>query len=114
VIDDVNQLFREQARIDGVADIAAAGGGIIGLEVAVVVPGQGGNAVPLFQAPAGNSVGEPARPGEGFPVSVAMARVVTGYRYDFGVAVHLLCVFDYGSNRQGGVHHQAVHAVFLY
>ena len=52
VVEDIHQLFREQARVDGVAHQAGTGHTEIGFQVAVVVPGQGGDPVALFQAQA--------------------------------------------------------------
>jgi hypothetical protein len=45
VVGDVGDLLRKQARIDGVADGGDAGDGVIDLEVAMAIPGQGADAV---------------------------------------------------------------------
>ena len=114
VIDDVGHLLREQSRVDGVAYIAAAGGGVVGFEMAVVVPGQGGDTVTLREPPAGKAVGQLAGAKEGVAIGIAVAGVVAGDRDYLDVAVDALSVLHDGSDRQGYVHHKAVHLEYSY
>ncbi len=50
VIDDVIQLFRKQARIQGMADGAVTHDAEPGFHMAFGIPGHGGNAVAQFHA----------------------------------------------------------------
>ena len=50
VVDDEHDLIVEEARIDGVADRAHAGDGIIEFEMAMVVPGERRDAIALRDA----------------------------------------------------------------
>ena len=45
VIDDVDDLFWEKPRVDGVTDEARAGRAVVGLHMTVVIPSQRGDAV---------------------------------------------------------------------
>ena len=45
MVDDVDDLFREQPGVDRVANEARAGRAVVGLHVTVVIPGQRGEAV---------------------------------------------------------------------
>ena len=58
VIDDVDDLLDEQARVDGVAHRAHAGDAVVQLEMAVAVPGQRRDAVARFDAERDQRVGE--------------------------------------------------------
>ena len=49
VVDDVDQLLRLQARVAGVHHHAAARDGVVGLQVAVVIPGNRANGVATDQ-----------------------------------------------------------------
>ena len=60
VVGDVGDLLGEQARVDGVADRADAGDGVVELEMAVAVPGQRRHPVAGLDAEPDQRVGEPA------------------------------------------------------
>ena len=109
VVDDVHDLFGEQARVDRMADAAAARCGVIGLEVPIVVPGQGGDPGAARQIPGRHGIGQAARAPEGIAIGVAMARVIAGYRDNLAIAVHLLCVAHDRGDSQRDIHHQTVH-----
>ena len=62
VADDIGDVVVRQARIDGVADRAHAGNGVIKLEMAVAVHGQRGDAVAGFHAEIAQDAGAGAAP----------------------------------------------------
>ena len=62
MVDDVLDLLRKQARIDGVQDAAAAGHAVVQLEMAIAVPGQRGDALAMTDAQRFKRVGDPLRP----------------------------------------------------
>jgi hypothetical protein len=109
VVDDEDELVLEQARVDGVAHHPGPGDAVVQLEVAVVVPGQGADAVTHGQAAAFKGVGELPSPGEGLPVGVPVAGVVDGEGDDLLVAVQPVGVAGDLADEQRTVHHQAVH-----
>ena len=109
VIDDVGDLLREQARIDGVTDGAAARDGVVDLEVAEAVPGERADAVGRSHPERAQRVGELARAPVCVPVGVAVDAALDQARDDLGVAVIALGVTDQRRDLQGHVHHQAVH-----
>ena len=114
VVDDVDQLLREQARVDGMADVAAAGGTVVGLQMAVIVPGQGTDAVAAGETPVSHGTGQLAGADKRFAVGVAMARVVAGHGYYFLIAIHAFGVAHDLGDQQRHVHHQALHGVLLF
>ena len=92
VIDDVDDLFREQPRVDRVADVAAAGAGIVGLEMPVVVPGQGRDPRTARQTVARQGIGELPGALECLPVGIAVPGVIPGHGHDLAIAVDLFRV----------------------
>ena len=65
VVDDVRDLLGEKPRVDRVDDRTHAGDGVVQLEVAVAVPGEGADAVAAAARPGAERVGEPARAARG-------------------------------------------------
>src|SRR5579885_2833224 len=68
MIDDVDDLLGEEARIDGMADRAHAGDAIIDLEMAKAVPGKRADAVRLLDAQPNERIGELPRAGMGVAI----------------------------------------------
>ena len=106
VVDDVDQLLRVQARIAGVHHHAAARYRVIGLEVAVVVPGDRGDRAAGGEAQASQCIGKLSCPHRALTGRVAKERAVGLTRNDFGVAVLSRRVFDDAGKQQRHVHHQ--------
>ena len=94
VIDDVDDLLREQARIDGVTDGAAARGGVVDLEVAEAVPGERADAVGRSHPEGAQRVGKLARAPVRVPVGVAVDAAFDQARDDLGVPMIALGMTD--------------------
>ena len=109
MIDDVDDLLGEQSRVDGMAHKARARRAVIRLHMAVVVPGQRGDAIALRESPALHGVGQLAGTSETLAIRVAVARVVPGNRDDFLVAMHALGVSHNRRDREWHIHHQTIH-----
>ena len=107
MVDDVDQLLRVQARVAGVHHHAAAGHGVVGLEVAVVVPGDRGDHAAGAEAQAGQRVGELFGAHRALRGGVAEQRAVGLARDDFGVAVLRRRMFEDAGKQKRHVHHQA-------
>src|SRR5690349_9473380 len=58
VVDDIDDLIREQARIDGVADETRTRDSVINLQMPMVIPTERSNAVSALQTPGGKCIGE--------------------------------------------------------
>src|SRR5579875_98406 len=108
MIDDVTDLLREEARIDGVADGADAGGGVIELEMPIGVPGKRADAVAFADAKGSEGVGELRSPGIAPAIVVAVNRPFDAARDDLGLAVIFRRVVEQGDEEKRGLHHQAV------
>ncbi|GAC1665054.1 MAG: hypothetical protein NVS9B2_03550 [Steroidobacteraceae bacterium] len=76
VIDDVYQLVRVQAGIAGVHQQAAARYRVVGFQMAVIVPGDGGGRGALLQVQAPQGVREFADAGGAFSIGVAKSGTV--------------------------------------
>ena len=85
VVDDVDELLRVQARVAGVHHHAAARDGVIGLQVAVVVPGDRAHRAAGLQPQTGQRVGQLARAHGAVGVGVAKEGAVGFARHHFGV-----------------------------
>ena len=115
VVDDIGELVREQARVDGVADRAHARHSEISLEMTVAVPGQCANALGLAHAQRrqrlGQLPGALVRRAIGAAVDRAAAVLVGPLdraRHNFGVAVMPIRVRDERRNQQRHIHHQTL------
>ncbi len=106
VVDDIGHLLRRQARVDGMADRADTGDGVIKFQVAVAVPGQGGDPVAGFDAQRYQAVSQTRHPLQGLRVALAVQAALHGDRYDFRLAVNAGAVIQYVDQRQGRIHHQ--------
>ena len=108
MVHDVGDLVREQPRIDRVTDGAAAGDGVVQLEVPVVVPGEGGDAFawphakPVLERP-GQLLGAPGEGGIGRAVRGRIRRA--GHHLDRAVARRR--VVQYRRDQKRPIHHQA-------
>ena len=87
MVGDVGDLLGEQPRVDGVADGADAGDGIVELEVAIAVPRERADAIARLHAKAREGSGEAARTAVSGAIRVAVDRAFDGARHDLGVAV---------------------------
>ena len=106
VVGDVGDLLGEQARVDGVADGADAGDGVVELEVAVAVPGQRRHAVARLDAEADESVGEPADALARLCVAVAVHAALNGLGDHLNVGEDICGEVDHAGNQQRPIHHQ--------
>ena len=109
VVGDVGDLFREQARIDGVADGGHARYGVVDLEMAVGIPRQGADAVAGADAERQQHARQLPRAATGIGVGVAMGAADRQAGDDFSVAVILARMLQEAGNHQLPVHHQALH-----
>ena len=109
VIDDVDDLLGEQARVDGVADRTHAGDAVIQLEMPVAVPGQGADAVARLDAQRRERLRHLLRPHPGISVGIAVEAAFQGPRYDFSVAVIEGGVLDELLDQQRPILHEAEH-----
>ncbi len=112
MVDDVGELLGEEADVQGVTDGADAGDREVGLEVAVMVPGEGPDPVPLVHAELAEAVRETAGPFGGLPVGVPVdpVREVGHPRHDLPVRIEPLGPLEEMGQQQRRVHHQPVHA----
>ena len=120
MVDDVDELFRKQARIDGVHHRSHAGDPVEGLEMAVAVPGQRADAIALFHAQPGKRLRQLARALVRFPVGVAVQgaravrrRAFDRARHDFGVAMVPVGMDNQRRNKQGNFLNQAAQHGFF-
>ena len=85
VVHDPDDLLDEQAWIDGVIDRADAGDAVPGLQVAVPVPRQGGDAVARLDPVARQALGDAHRARAHIPVVGAMDRALHQPRHHFPI-----------------------------
>ncbi|MNV29130.1 hypothetical protein D3C71_1203430 [compost metagenome] len=99
VVDDVGQLLGVQTRVAGVHDHAAAGHGVVRLQVAVVVPGQRPHHAAGAQAQRLQCVGQlPGAPGH-VGETVAVQAAIGVARDDLLIAVLVLAMFEDGRDQ---------------
>jgi hypothetical protein len=111
VIEDVDDLFVGQHRVDRVADPADPGNPVVELEVAVGVPGHCRDAVAGFDAEPQQRLGDAPRAPLRFGIGIAMDRAFERAADDFGVGVIARRVLDAHRYQQRLVAHQpAQHA----
>jgi hypothetical protein len=86
VVDDVDELLGEQARVDGMQHAAGAGHAVVEFEVPPRVPGEGRDAITLADAERGKRVGDALGTRRHLPVvgpvhdAVRIARDDLGFR----------------------------------
>ena len=112
MIDNKNQLFRKQARIDRVTDIARTADGIISLQMPVVVPGQRCDAIAICQSKLVQRIGELFRTRETLAIGVTVLRVIGRDRHDLAVGKTARRVLGQRRDQKRRVHHQSVHRGF--
>ena len=83
MVRDVDDLLREQARVDRVQHRTEAGDAVVAFQVAVGVPGQGSDSVTQLHAQPGEGVGKLFRALVGIRIGVAMDRAFDGAGHDF-------------------------------
>ena len=109
VVDDVGQLLGREPDVQRVQHRSHAGDGEIRLEVALVVPAEGADAVTRLDAEPGQGGGQPLGPG-GDLDEAGLAAAALLHRDDGAVAVHPLPVEQQVSDQERGVLHGALHA----
>src|SRR5439155_23600841 len=109
VVDDPGDLFREQARIDGVADGADAHDAVPGFQVAPGVPGDGGDAVAELDAVAVQPLRDLQGAVADLDVIGAVDRAFDRARDDFLRSVILGRVLDNPVAQQRPILHQTMH-----
>ena len=113
MVDDVDDLLGEKARIDGMGYGAHAGHRVIGLQVAEAVPGQGGDPVVHPDAQGSQRVRQLAGAAVRVAVGVAVNAAFHHPGNDFSVAVVAVRVLDQRRDQQRHIHHQALHRGLL-
>ncbi|MNN11760.1 hypothetical protein D3C81_1247300 [compost metagenome] len=111
VVDDIDQLLREQARVQGVAHRADAHDAVPGLDMVGGVPGQGGDTVTGLHAPGLQRVGHALGPSVNGAIGGAFDRPLDGSRHDLAVRVPVLGVIENLVDRQRPVLHRTQHRV---
>jgi len=111
VVGDVDDLVREQARVDRVDHRADAGDGVVQLVVPVAVPGERADALGRLHAERAQHLRQAARAGVGLAVAVAVDAAFGGLGHDLRVAVVAVREADQVRDQQRRVHHQAMHVL---
>ena len=111
VVDDVLELLREQPRVDRVHHGADARHRVVELEVAVVVPGQRGDAVARLHARGHERVGELPRAAEHLAPGAAVPRRVQRHRDDLDVRVVAVREPHDVGDQERPLHHESQHVV---
>jgi hypothetical protein len=101
VLDDVGDLVREQARVDGVYDGADAGYPVVEFEMAIGVPSDRSDAIALANSPVEQCVRERSAARADVGVRVPMNGSVCTPGDDFHVGMPLGGVIDDRPDRQG-------------
>src|SRR5262249_10506239 len=97
----------KEARIDGVADRADAGDGVVELEMAITVPGECRHPVAGFDAKPNQGVRQLPDPLARGGVTVTMEAAFHGLRHDFNVGIRFGGEVDHARDQQRSVHHHA-------
>ncbi len=113
VVEDEDELFGEQARIDGVANQSGAGNAVIKLEMTMVVPRQGGNAIAGFEPQPGQRVGQLPHPPGRIGIAVAVQGRILVAGDDLLGWVIARGVFQHVWDEQRPIHHQTQHGASL-
>ena len=87
VVDDVHQLLGKQARINGVQHRTVSGDSVVQLEMTVVIPGQGSNALTVLNVEFFKQIGYFTSSGSSVFHCVAMNITFTATTHDFRVRV---------------------------
>ncbi len=112
MVDDVGDVLDREAGVDGVGDRAEAADGVVELDMAEGVPGQGGDTVARFDAETGQDAHELAGADFGLRVGLAVHIQRRGEAgEDFGGAVLAGGVAEDGGGEQRFVLHQPGHGV---
>ena len=107
MIDDVDQLIGMQSRVAGVYHQAAAGHGVIGFEMPVVIPGKRRHGIARAQPQTLERMRELARARGAVRIGIAEQRPVRLARHDLHVAELGGGMFDHGGYQQGPIHDEA-------
>jgi len=109
VVDNVGELVGEEPRVDGVAHGADAGDRVIGLEVAMVVPGDRRHPVAEPDTETHQRLRELLGARLGIGIGKAMERAFRRARDDLGIGVIARRVADQRLDQQRPIHHQPTH-----
>ena len=109
MIDDVDELFGEEARVQRVANGAHPHDAVPGFEVACRVPGHRGDDIAFADAKTAQGLRDLAGPQMYFLVGGARDRPLDGARHDFPVAVKAGGMIDNRRYAQRPVLHQSLH-----
>src|SRR4051812_16836028 len=110
VVDDVDDLLVEEARVDRVAHRADAGDPVIQLEMAEIVPRQGADPVAGSDPEPQQRLCETPRAALGLPVGVAVDRPIDEAGDHLDIAVIARRVPDKRRDQQLPLRHQPAHA----
>ncbi len=109
VIDDVGDLIREEARVDGVADRPDARNTEIEFQMAIGVPRQRSYPVPQSNAEIGQRVGELANTAIGIGIGVAVNIAFAATADDFLPPVPARGVLQQRRDQKRTIHHGTLH-----
>jgi len=110
MIDDVDDLLCEQARIDCVRNGTHTGDGIVELEMPIGVPGQRGNPITLMYTEIAQCIGELFRAAQSIRIGIAMYASLHLPCDDSGIGVEGRCVLQDIRDVQRLLHHDSKHA----
>src|SRR5579883_1791398 len=109
VVDDVDELLDEQARIDGVQHAARAGHAIIQFEVSPGIPGQRRDTIALGDTEACECAGDALGAGGDLPVVGAVDDACRITRDNLGLRMPGRDVFDQVRDQEWPVLHESKH-----
>ncbi|MGY4409885.1 hypothetical protein ACVWW4_001621 [Bradyrhizobium sp. LB7.1] len=109
VVDDVDELFGKQPRVDGVQHVAHARRGIEHLEVTVRIPRQCTDAVAGLHAEPLQRQRHALDARMGVRIGVTMNVALDLARDDLGLAVIIRGILDQAADQKRHVHHQSLH-----
>jgi hypothetical protein len=113
VVDDVDELLGEEARVDGVAYGADAGDSVVQLEMPVSVPGKGRHAVAGLDAKCAQPMRQLGDPLVNVLVGGAVNAAFRRDRDDLGGGVHLCSQINDCRDRQLPIHHHSLQHRFF-
>ena len=109
VIDDVRDVLHGKPRVERVQHPAAERNREVGLQMAAVIPGEGGDALAGFHAQARERIGELLGAAVEVPIGAALDRLVRPARDDLGGGEVLARAIEEVHQRERILHHQSVH-----
>ena len=107
MVDDVGQLIRKEANVEGVYDRACARRAEVEFNMLVVVPSKGADSVAGLHTQSFEHIAEPLHPTIEVTVRILVERAVRQFGLDLLVRIESIPVFQNAVNRELIVHHQA-------